>query len=179
MIIPIPLKEHKAPTLSEYSALLEYPNEGYCQLARQRQVSISADYPKAGRFLAEFCEQIEAMPLSELEEVFTRTFDMAPICSPYISAHIYGDENYERGNLMAGLIQRYDETGFDRGNEMPDHLAVMLRYIPLATCEEADELVEFCLKKPVAEMADNLKNASSNPYGKLFASLLEVMSASS
>ncbi len=175
----IPLKKPKAPALSEYAALLEYPNEGYSQLARQRQVSISADYSRAGRYLAEFCERIDAMPLSELEEVFTRTFDMAPICSPYISAHIYGDENYERGNLMAGLIQRYDETGFDRGNEMPDHLAVMLRYMTYATTEEVDELVEFCLQKPVAEMADNLKNATNNPYGKLFASLLEVMSAGS
>jgi nitrate reductase delta subunit len=172
----VPLKRPKAIDLAGYSALLEYPDEGYRRRAQDFRCTVEASCPRAGTLLEQFCQQIEKMPLSELEEVFTRTFDMAPICSPYISAHLYGDENYERGNLMAGLIDRYGETGFDYGKEMPDHLSVILRFIPFATAEEADELVEFCLKKPVAEMADGLRD-SGNPYGTLLLSLVEVLNA--
>lgn len=174
----VPLKRPKATALAGYSELLEYPDDSYRQRAHDWRVSVESFYPSAGKLLVEFCQQIEEMPLTELEEVFTRTFDMAPICSPYISAHLYGDENYERGNLMAGLIDRYSETGFDYGREMPDHLAVILRFIPFATAEESDELVEFCLKKPVAEMAESLRD-SGNPYGTLLLSLAEVLNARS
>lgn len=174
----VPLKRPKATALAGYSALLEYPDDNYRKRALEWRKSVEAFYPGAGKLLDQFCDQIEKMPLTELEEVFTRTFDMAPICNPYISAHLYGDENYERGNLMAGLIDRYSETGFDYGKEMPDHLAVILRFMPFATAEESDELVEFCLVKPVGEMADNLRD-SDNPYGTLLLSLLEVLNARS
>jgi nitrate reductase delta subunit len=105
----------------------------------------------------------------ELEEIYTRTFEITPSCVPYVSIHLFGEENFKRGEFMARLKQRYDELGFDIGNELPDHLIVLLRFISVAEHDEIRDLLKFCVLTPLQKMIASLDEA--NPYRYLLLAL--------
>lgn len=172
----VKLKRPKAFALSGFAPLLTYPDNNYKRYALDWQKAISLYFVSAGKLLEQFNQKISGLDTSELEEIFTRTFDMTPLCVPYISAHIYGEENFERGKLMSGLLDRYSEVGFDYGQEMPDHIAVVLRFASQCEDEEFNELIDYVLAEPIKQMAQNAKG-SDNPYELLLLSILDVMRA--
>ncbi len=172
------LKRPKASTLCGFAPLLAYPDEDYKKYSLDWQKAVSMYYVGAGNLLEKFNQQISTLTTSDLEEVFTRTFDMAPVCVPYISAHIFGDENYERGKLMSGLLDRYSEVGFDYGREMPDHVAIVLRFAGECQNDELQDLIDYVLSDPIKQMADSL-TGSGNPYEWVLLSILEILRAKS
>jgi nitrate reductase assembly molybdenum cofactor insertion protein NarJ len=64
---------------------------------------------------------------------------------------------------MARLREAYDAAGFDAGTELPDHVAVLLRFAAHLGGDELDELAEYCLAGPVGRMAEQLAR-TRNPY---------------
>ncbi len=154
--------------------LLEYPSESYADSVEAARCFLDKHFHKPSKALQEFQKLILEMPLWRLEEIFTRTFDLAPICCPYVSAHLYGDESYDRGGFMAKLSSRYEEGGFDVKGEMPDHLGAILRFAPLFTSEEFAELTQFCLLNPVKEMSASLKDGE-NPFFYLLETISQLL----
>jgi nitrate reductase delta subunit len=151
----------KANALAELAVAFEYPTADYIRSVLRWISTYKACFPVAAQTLQSFADAIAEYSTENLEEAYTRTFDMAPICSPYISGHIYGDENFERGTLLTALSERYNQASFSTGGELPDHLAVIMRFAPNMTEEELEELSEYCLSKPLDEM---IKSLSGNPY---------------
>ena len=141
--------------LNALARLLEYPGTEAAKLCRQ------AATPAADRFQAE----MQTLNQNQREELYTATFDVAPACVPYLSIHLFGEENFQRGEFMAGLQARYAQTGFNARGELPDHLAVVLRFAAQTDDRERRELVEFCLLGPVEKMIEALNEA--NPYRSL------------
>ena len=169
---------NKGQSLNTLATFLEYPRSDYFESLELASTGLTElRYKQASKTLEEFKKNINEFCLDELEELYTRTFDVAPVCSPYISVHIYGDENFDRGNLMATLQTKFDERGFSRSdNELPDHLAVLLKFCHYLTQEELDELIEFCLKEPVERMAESLKGSKKpNPYYYPLKAVLEIL----
>ena len=70
---------------------------------------------------------------------------------------------------MAALFARYQETGFDCGGELPDHVANLLRYLGRCEADEQRELAEFCLLGPLEKMIGALND--HNPYRLLLLSV--------
>lgn len=151
----------RANALAELGTIFEYPTSAYKAVVHKWIACHEQKFPTASEALKQFAQTIEHTQANALEEIYTRTFDMAPVCSPYISGHIYGSENFERGTLLTALNDRYQSVSFDRHGELPDHLALILRFAPNMTEEELDELSEYCLSKPLDEMISAL---SGNPY---------------
>lgn len=151
----------KAVALGELGEIFEYPRAEYKSAVEAWCTKYAPIFDGATQSMNEFAKAIADTTDTSLEEIYTRTFDMAPICSPYISGHIYGDENFERGTLLTALNERYQSASFDTHGELPDHLAVILRFAPQMTEEELQELFEFCLSKPLDDMVAGL---SGNPY---------------
>ncbi|MBK9144043.1 MAG: molecular chaperone TorD family protein [Candidatus Melainabacteria bacterium] len=164
----------KGKAMCSLAALLEYPGESFFEDAERVAVILQENRPRAAasirKFLANTGEKNPKDPVSEMEELFTRTFDIAPIVCPYITAHIYGDENFDRGRLMSALSSKFLERGFAPGAELPDHIAVLLRFAPYLDEEELTELSELCLRQPIAAMTDSLRDAGS-PYLYVFEAL--------
>jgi nitrate reductase delta subunit len=162
------------PPLSWFAEFLEYPKDASLarwEMARQR---IGEFYPGAGDALGRFLEIASKMELGELESLYLRTFEIAAPCIPYISIHLFGEESFERGAFMAKLLDRYGQLEFQAGEELPDHLSVMLRFADRVEGEELRELLQYCLLRPVQIMMERLE--ASNPYVQVLASLLEVLS---
>lgn len=82
----------------------------------------------AASLLKEFRAFLEKFPLDTIKELYTRTFDLEAVCYPYVGYHLFGDGNH-RGMFLAGLIEHYQIYDFSSGNELPDCLSVMLRFL--------------------------------------------------
>jgi len=128
-----------------------------------------------GDQLAAFRDHMIALNQDEREELYTATFDVTPRCVPYVSIHLFGEENFKRGEFMAALHSRYELLGFDTGGELPDHLSILLRYASALAEPERRELVEYCLLGPLGKMIESL--AGGHPYGFLLQAVEEVFHA--
>ncbi|HSL83045.1 MAG TPA: molecular chaperone TorD family protein [Thermoanaerobaculia bacterium] len=150
-------------------------------LAYPRRERFATDLARAeGRLLeagaAEAAEALEAFErgavrrsFDELEDLYTRTFDLTPVCVPFLSVHLFGQESFRRARLMTGLEEAYRKAGHDRGTELPDHLAVVLGAAEVFADDEWEELVEQVLARPLARMKGALSGEGSakNPYRHL------------
>jgi nitrate reductase assembly molybdenum cofactor insertion protein NarJ len=157
-------------------------------LAYPRRERFAADLARAeGRLLeagaAEASEALEAFEraavrrsFDELEELYTRTFDLTPSCAPFLSVHLFGQESFRRARLMTGLEEAYRKAGFDRsegGTELPDHVAIVLQAAESFPEAEWAELVERVLARPLARMKGALD--AKNPYRHLVEAVRQVL----
>jgi nitrate reductase molybdenum cofactor assembly chaperone NarJ/NarW len=163
-----------ALALHAMSRLLEYPCSDCADVIDGWITRYGKDHLAAAGHLKRFVDETGARSLTEMEETYTRTFDMAPVCSPYISGHIYGDENFERGTLLSALSERYAQAGFDLHGELPDHIMLLLKFCPELDSEELTELTHYCLKKPLADMVDQLESCE-NVYRHVLKAALEIV----
>jgi nitrate reductase molybdenum cofactor assembly chaperone len=123
---------------------------------------------------AEFRASVAGLSLNELQELYTRTFDLSPVCALDIGYHLFG-ENYKRGVFLANL--RETEAPFDLGQErqLPDYLPVLLRLLTKLDDEELrSALIVDCMIPALEKMLKTLSEAE-NPYRHLIAAVRSVL----
>jgi nitrate reductase delta subunit len=126
---------NEARALGLFAELFEYPHSGVVQMARECQALIAPESAEAAALLGEFAAFAERTPHNTLEEVFTVTFDLNATCHPYIGYHMFG-EDYRRSAFLLELKERFREHHFETGIELPDHIAVLLRF--MAQCPDSE-----------------------------------------
>ena len=73
---------------------------------------------------------------------------------------------------------RYAECGFTFGNELPDHVTVILRFLAyIGDSEESKDLTEFCLMPALNKMIESLGN-NENPYALVLQALVLTIRSS-
>ncbi|HNT24923.1 MAG TPA: molecular chaperone TorD family protein [Anaerolineales bacterium] len=167
------------PCLYElFAALLEYPTP-----ALPGQVSACLDmlrsaHPGAAEILGAFQGALAGYSQPQVEELYTSTFDMQPVCYPYVGYHLFG-ESYKRGAFMARLAEAYRAFGYTVGTELPDHAAVILRFLslsPEASNSDFGRALLFEGLLPALEkMSGELAGQAGNPYGAVFSALCLVL----
>ena len=148
-------------TYYKLADLLEYPNSNWSS-------RIISCLDNEG--LAEFRSVVDPLTLADLQELYTRTFDLNPVCALEIGYHLFG-ENYKRGEFLANL--RRTEEPFDLGQEhqLPDYLPVLLRLLTRLDDEELRAaLISECMVPAVSKMLKALGD-SENPYRHLLAAI--------
>lgn len=161
-----------------FADLLEYPRSGLVEAARECEALVSqvARSPAsqgergedAAALLRAFRTFSEATPLGRLEELYSSIFDLDPACHPYVGYHLLG-ESYRRSVFLLELKARYRAQRFDvPENELPDHLAVMLRF--LAATEDptlAEEMISEALLPALDRMTGRIKSEGYDEDGAL------------
>ena len=121
--------ERRKQILDAFAELLTYPATDPVPVARRcRHLVAGRDSEKQ---LSGFVAHAERARPHEMEELFSSTFDLDPACAPYVGHHLCG-EGPQRGVFMARLADVYRQDGFSDGaprGELPDHVAVVLRYL--------------------------------------------------
>ncbi|MBX9880172.1 MAG: nitrate reductase molybdenum cofactor assembly chaperone [Candidatus Obscuribacterales bacterium] len=168
------IETNRQAVLEKIAILFDYPTSSYLETAEDLVNKSRDKYPELSKLLVEFIDALKPLSPEEQEEVFTRTFDIAPICVPYLSSYTFGEESYERGDLMAKLKEIYAIAGFQSGNELPDHIRVTLSFLSTLDDQAGADLVHYVLAKPITEMFDKLKNAN-NPYSLLMNAVINLL----
>ncbi len=156
-----------------FSAILDYPDSQLSCRVDEATVLLSTLHPAAATLLKEFQVFLGKTPIGTMEEIYSKNFDLQAVCSPYVGYHLFG-EDQRRALFMAGLKKDYKANQFSCGNELPDHLGVMLRFLATESQDGRDEIVDLCIIPALEKMIVALDGAS-NPYRKVLESLLLVL----
>jgi nitrate reductase delta subunit len=114
------------------SLLLSYPGD---ELAREmgllRRVTAAAS-PRVGGPLLRFLDYVAGTALPDLAAEYVATFDLRKRCCLFLTYYAHGDTR-KRGMALLRLKHTYAEAGLRlAGDELPDHLAVMLEFAAIA-----------------------------------------------
>lgn len=154
--------------------LLDYPVADCQSRCDECNDLLNAQSQSSVSPFALFASETKRLSLSDLQELYTRTFDLSPVCALEIGYHLFG-ENYKRGVFLANL--RETEAPFDLGQEhqLPDYLPVLLRLCARLEDEELRaSLIAECLI-PALEKMKKALGEGDNPYRHLVATVYAVL----
>jgi nitrate reductase delta subunit len=152
-----------------FAELLDYPGPEFAVRLDGALARLAVLDGAVGGPLGQFQNAVRAATVAELEEAYTRTFDMRPDCAPYAGHQLFG-EDCRRSLFMVRLKQHYRERGFSAGPDLPDHLPVMLRFVAANPAEpESAELISECVAPAVGKIGCAL--GAGGPYGALIQAL--------
>jgi nitrate reductase delta subunit len=163
--------------LELFADILDYPGADLAEKVREcREAAAARGHHADG--LEGFGESVRTLPPEKLEEIYTTTFDLTPNATPYVGYHLFGD-GYQRSAFLLELQKRYRAHDHPTGNELADHICVILRY--LSRCDdpsERQELVEEAVVPALASMIEKTANAGQSgptPYRMALGALRGVL----
>lgn len=180
-----------------FADLFRYPDELFPELVGRCIAMLREKYPDVVHEMEVFQEYVNTHTRDEREELFTKTFDVQPICYLDLGYVIWG-EDYKRGAFLLHMQQEQEAAGNDCGTELPDNISNMLTLFTKTENQVLlDELAVKILipgvKKMIAEFEQakvdlkikvlrKLHNAiiqeelnSGNVYRRVFETLLHIL----
>ncbi|MCP4440409.1 MAG: hypothetical protein GY810_15810 [Aureispira sp.] len=112
-----------------FAPLFGYPYESIFEQTEACKNLIAEKYPEVLDEFLYFAEYIAKTPLSEIEEVFTKTFHIQAICYLDLGYVMFG-EDYKRGDFLSNMIVEQANAGNDCGDELADNLTSILTLYP-------------------------------------------------
>jgi len=153
--------------------LLRYPSPAYQADAASCRTLLAEAEPEAGSLIGAFCESIHPLPLARLQELFTQTFDLNPVCSLEAGWHLYGEE-YARGNFLVAVRGLLRDHGIEESCELPDHLTHLLPLLDRLEPGERRDFVERYIAPALAKMLAAFENKPT-PFQNVLAAIEMVM----
>lgn len=153
--------------------LFRYPTEDYARGASQLAEALAADGSRAAEPLARFASYAVSIPLHELEETYTRTFDLNPSCAAEIGWHLFGEE-YLRGLFMVRIRNEMRERGLEESGELPDHVVHVLAVLAAMEPDSAREFARACVCPAVGKMQRSLEEGDP-PFRPLVDALADLL----
>jgi nitrate reductase delta subunit len=150
--------------LEAVAALFAYPQADYAS-AVENAVACSGS---AATPLIKFARDIAAIPLSGLQELYTNTFDLSPVCALDLGWHLFG-EDYKRGLFLARMRRELQAHNIPETCELPDHLSRALLLLARMRPTQAEEFASVIVAPALERMLKCI------PSGNLFTCLLQAV----
>jgi nitrate reductase delta subunit len=127
--------------------------------------------PRCPRY--DLLEKVGELSVEQAQEMFTRTFDINPVCTLEIGWHIYG-EDYARGAFLVKMREQLREWNLRESQELPDHLTHVLALLGRLEGEAADQLAARYVLPALDKMLDGMKDSDS-PYKEVLRAVSQVV----
>lgn len=139
------------------SKLFKYPTEGFLGDVEENIAYLKSNYPEAANELQIFLEYMNHCTLDEQQELFTKTFDVQPICYLDLGYVMFG-EDYKRGAFLLSMQAEQVKIKNDCGTDLPDNLCNVLTLMTISTDNDFVEDLTWritipCTKMMIAEFA--------------------------
>lgn len=145
-----------------FAALLRYPTADTPRLAGAlADAALAAGHPCA-EGLEAFALMAQTGTLQELEEAYTRSFDLNPACTLDVGWHLFG-ETYKRGQFLAMMRHHHHLHGIEEGTELPDHLPALLDLSMHLESQDALDLVDDCVLPALEKVLEALQEGPYRP----------------
>lgn len=161
--------------LDALADLLVYPREDLDDRAGRAHLAAREISPAAEDALGRFLREAERLSPTEREELFTRTFDLNPVCCLEVGWHLWGDR-YERGDFLARIRGLLREHGVEENGELPDHLSHVLPLLGRLDPGVGGELAEKVVRPALGKMRAALKDGD-NPWRHVLVAAAEALAA--
>jgi nitrate reductase delta subunit len=155
------------------AGLLAYPAPGYAGRLDECRRVLDGLVPEAAHRLARLGEALGGLGDEEIEELYTRTFDLNPVCSLEVGWHLFG-ENYARGEFLVLMREELRKHGLAESTELPDHLTHVLPALARMGQPQADRFAARFLLPALEKMLAGLAK-QENPYRDLVEAVRSVV----
>jgi nitrate reductase delta subunit len=155
--------------------LVSYPGCDLLPVLNECILALAPEAPEAAGLLERFGDAAKELGQGGLEEVYIQVFELHAENALYIGYQLFG-EDWRRGTFMARLKERYQELGLSIGEELPDHLSVVLRFLDVEQPgQERDELIGDCIV-PALQKVVHAMDGKKTPYETVLRALLLYLS---
>jgi nitrate reductase delta subunit len=164
-------------TMTEYevlAGLFEYPSADYAERLSTCLQEMAPVSPQTAIVLDKFRNAIEGQSTEELQELFTRSFDLNPTCTLEIGWHLFG-EDYQRGEFLVSMRQQLRAKGVQESLELPDHLTHALKVMARMDSGEASDFARRYLLPALEKMRAAWRQDGA-AFGKLLESVFILLS---
>lgn len=167
-------------TREHYSILSDvfrYPGDDFLTVLDAAANVVAEKYPEAEKELRVFISYMKDCDPDKREEIYTKTFDVQPICYLDLGYVIFG-EDYKRGAFLLHMQEEQQKAGNDCGPELPDNLSNILTLFSI-TSDEAlvEELASSILipglRRMVAEFDQARVELKEKVLRKLHKALID------
>ncbi len=159
------------------AGLFMYPEPGFTGIVNYVQAYLHENYPKAAKELDVFTAFVSGATQNEMEELFTRSFDVQSVTTLDLGYVLFGDD-YKRGAMLVNLNKEHKEVGNDCFAELSDHLPNVLRLLykmqkPDFRAELVEKIIAPALRKIIGEFDPNKIEKKNTVYKKHHKTLIE------
>ena len=156
--------------------LFDYPRSGFPERVLKVQKFLGENYPEAGNNLGHFAHFVSEATLTQMEELYSRSFDVQAITTLDLGYVLFGDD-YKRGAILSNLNREITQAKLDTGTELADHLPNVLRLLPELKEEElvtelVAEIVAPALTRMIAEFDPKRLEQKNKLYQKHYKTLI-------
>lgn len=155
------------------AAALEYPDDRSASRVREGLERIGSSCPEMSNALARLAAWLDSAAPGVAEERYTSLFDLSPVCTLHAGYHVFG-ETYQRGALLAGLVEELRKAEVSERGELSDFLPTLLRLLPRQSEEDRATLVDYVLLPALVRMNVALEGSTS-PWADVLRALPKTL----
>lgn len=164
---------HLPKLLNAIAQLLSYPDDSTVQTAELLYVVLKGELDSAAADIAQFGSYAETCAAADLEESYTRTFDINPLSALEVGWHLFGEE-YARGMFLVRMREELRKYALPESHELPDHMTHVLAVVAAMPEAEATRFVRACVQPAVEQMDLALRDTDS-PYRHVLHCLARLL----
>jgi len=166
-----------SPTVYDaFVPVLDYPQDTIRRDIERTGEALGDHCPDAALLWGEFAEYSADRSLGELQEEFTRTFDLSPKTTLDIGWHLYG-EDYARGTFLVKMRQLMRRFDIAESIELPDHLSHILQILAHMDAQEAAPFVTDTVLRALDKLIDQDTTETRSPYMNVIRTLRILLRA--
>ncbi len=162
-----------AGLLELVASSLEYPDGGSASRSLAAKERVAPFSPEMSEAFARLAAWLTAAAPGEAEERYSSLFDLSPVCTLNAGYHVFG-ETYQRGALLAGLVEELRKAEVPARGELSDFLPTLLRLLPRQSEEDRATLVDYVLLPALARMCTALEGSTS-PWADVLRALPKAL----
>ncbi|MBL7889788.1 MAG: hypothetical protein JNL24_09555 [Bacteroidia bacterium] len=139
----------------QLSELFKYPDSGFLEKMDRCEQLMKEHYSNAASEFSVFSSYMKNATIDEREEIYTKTFDVQPICYLDLGYVIFG-EDYKRGAFLLHMQTEQKKLNNDCGSDLPDNIANVFTLISKSNdtdfiSELVSDIIIPAVKKIIAE----------------------------
>lgn len=155
------------------SGLLSYPQDGLDRIVGDCKEVLARHESFALESVTTFGSFLEASNIDRMQELYTRTFEINPVCALEVGWQLFG-ERYERGTFIVRMRQVLRDMNLPESTELPDHLVHVLQALGRMEKEEAHDFAETFVLPAMEKMLAGFKDID-NVYRGILTGIVSEM----
>lgn len=165
------MSQANSQAYESFARIFSYPWGGERSEVAAALEKIAGSCPEDAETLAPLRNFIGESTEQRLQELYTHTFEIHPLCYLDVGYVLFG-EDYKRGQFLVHLNREHEKAGNFCGTELPDHLPNLLRLLPKLRDEAlAAELSRVFMIPALQKMLPSFKEK-----GNVYGGALQVLS---
>lgn len=154
--------------------LFNYPDTGLQNAIIACKKDLSQKHPACNEMILDFEKHYNKYDNGELQEYYSKTFDVAALCCLDLGYVIFG-EDYKRGEFLVHMKSEQRKAGQVSQIELADYLPNVLRLLNFHGDKEFVEQLAYCITIPAMKEIINEFRSPDNIYKKLLQMTLNVL----